>query len=198
MYEKLREEIPKINSVVELVPEPFRIKCFEVLLNHFLQSLQEPPAAPAAPPPAPEAVPPIVAAPPLAVKMVIPAKIRAFLKRHNLDEESMEKLVLAEGEEVHFIREPRNVPNAAAQIHWALLLGLRSALLGGTFDVDPEAVRSICIEKGFYDKANFAAIFKRKQNTKLFKAEMIPQGPATSLSDDGEEELANLIRSLTA
>jgi len=118
--------------------------------------------------------------------------------RNNLGEDTIEKLVLVEGGEVHFIREPRNVANAVGQIQWALLLALRSAIMGGGFETDPEAVRSICIEKGFYDKANFAAVFKRKQNASLFKEEMVPQGPSRSLSDEGEVELGNLVRTLTA
>jgi uncharacterized protein with HEPN domain len=197
VYEKLKEEIPKINSIVEFVPEPFKGKCFELLLDHFLRSLEQPPLTPSPSPTPPEPPAATTPSPPATARMVIPARVRAFLKRNNLDEDAIEKLILIEGEEVHFIKEPRDVPNAVAQIQWALLLGLRSALLGGAFDVDPEAVRSICIEKGFYDKANFAAIFKRKPNANLFKDEMVAQGPARGLSDKGEEELASLIRSLT-
>jgi hypothetical protein len=103
---------------------------------------------------------------------------------------------MIEGGEVHFVQEPRGVPNAVGQIQWALLLALRSALTGGAFEVDPEAVRSICIDKGLYDRANFATIFKRPANAALFRGEMVPQGQARPLSDEGEHRLAEIISTL--
>ena len=33
---------------------------------------------------------------------------------------------------------------------------------------DPEDVRSVCQEKGYYDKGNFAGAFKTEKNVRLF------------------------------
>ena len=61
---------------------------------------------------------------------------------------------------------------------------------------DPEDVRSICQEKGFYDRANFAANFKRPNNVALFKEPLEPQGSAQALSNEGQEALGRLVKSL--
>lgn len=196
MYDKLKEEIPHIVAIVEDVPEPFKEKCFELLLNHMLRSLEEP----SEPVPLPStvrefgAIPEAVPALRISPARAVPGKVRAFLSRHELDEDSIGKLLLIEGDEIHFVREPQAENNAQGQIGWALLLALRNAMLGKNFQVDPEAVRSICIDKGYYDQANFASIFKR--NAGFFKGKIVLQGSPQSLSPEGEKELAKLIRSL--
>jgi len=49
IYEKLKEEIKEIGKISATVPEAFRNKCFEVLLNHLLSG-QSGEANPPAPP----------------------------------------------------------------------------------------------------------------------------------------------------
>jgi hypothetical protein len=73
---------------------------------------------------------------------------------------------------------------------------LKSALLGGDMIVDPEGVRSICIEKGFYDKANFAANFKRVPNRPLFNGLLESQGEPRKLTAKGEKKLAEVLNAL--
>jgi len=62
--------------------------------------------------------------------------------------------------------------------------------------VDPEDVRSICQEKGFYDKANFIKNFKTPKNAALFQGQMDAQGGPQKLSTEGQKELAKLIKEL--
>jgi hypothetical protein len=98
---------------------------------------------------------------------------------------------------VHFIREPAHGKITKGQMEWALLLSLKQAILQNEFSTDPEDLRSICQDKGFYDKANFAATFKRPPYDGYFKQPLQPQGPRQTLSNDGQAALAELIRSLT-
>ena len=78
---------------------------------------------------------------------------------------------------------------------WALLLALTNALLKNSFIVDPEDLRSVCQDKGFYDQANFAAALKGSM-AKLFKAPLVTNGSPQQLSSEGQEQLAAVIRSL--
>ncbi len=187
-YERLKSELSEIVQLVESVPDRYRDRCFELLLARLLSERGDAESE--------GETPPGGQSPPH--KLVIPAKVRALLQRHSITEDQLRALVLVEDGDVHFIREPQGAKVATGQVQWSLLLALRSALLGGDLSVDPEAVRSVCIEKGLYDKANFAANFKKPTNSALFQKVPEPQGQAVKLSTDGEKKLAELVKALTA
>ena len=193
MYEKLKSELKQVIDLVESLPEKYREKCFELLVARFLSEQsktgghdERDRSGKADTTPKDKT----------GNGFTLPAKVRTFIKRHSITEEQLRNLVMVETGEVHFIHEPRNVKNATGQIQWALLLGLKAALLGGEMTVDPEDVRSICIEKGFYDKANFAANFKKPANKGLFNKLPKPQGEPSRLSTKGEEKLAEVVKVL--
>jgi hypothetical protein len=186
--DELKEKIKAIVDFVETLPEPYRLKSFDALL-----AAAQPAATAARPPPEP--------ATPAADErgeFVIPAKVRAFLARNKLSDKDLHNMAIHDGAEIHFIHEPRGVPNATAQIQWSLLLALKAALQGGDFAVDPEAVRSICVAKGVYDAGNFVSTFKKPGNARYFQQPPKPQGEAVKLSQAGEEKLAELLRRLPA
>jgi hypothetical protein len=87
---------------------------------------------------------------------------------------------------------------AKGQMSWALLLTLKNCILNNIMSVDSETVRSVCQEKGFYDKANFTANFKSQKYKKLFKGPLEPQGSAQVLTNEGQKELSALIQQLTS
>lgn len=191
MYENIKGELKHIVELVESVPERYRDRCFDLLLSNLLsgqgsltpdkenasKKVQESQAKNDA-------------------GFTLPAKIKAFVRRYEITEEQLRGIVMVESGDVHFIHEPTDVKNATGQIQWALLLGLKSALLGGDMIVDPEGVRSICIEKGLYDKANFAANFKRDPTRSLFNGVLEPQGESRKLTAKGEEKLADILKAL--
>jgi hypothetical protein len=191
MYEKIKGELKQIVELVELLPERYRDKCFDLLLSSLLVG-KEPSTS--------EKEDPSKKADESQTKkdkgFTFPAKVKAFIRRYGIKEEQLERIAMVESGDVHFIHEPKDVKNATGQIHWALLLGLKSALLGGEMIVDPEGVRSICIEKGLYDKANFAANFKRAPNRSLFNGLLEPQGESRKLTSKGEEKLAEVLNAL--
>ena len=191
MYEQIKGELKQIVELVESVPERYRDKCFDLLLSNLLSG-QEPSKR--------EKEDPSKKADESQVKkdkaFTFPAKVKAFVRRYGMKEEQLERIAMVELGDVHFIHEPKDVKNATGQIQWALLLGLKSALLGGDMVVDPEGVRSICIEKGLYDKANFAANFKRAPNRPLFNGLLEPQGESRKLTAKGEEKLAEVLKAL--
>ena len=184
-YENLKNELKEIAAVVDSVPEAFRARCFELLLEHLLSGdarrrvaeHKQEQARDTEMRPTP-----------------LPTQVRVFLKRTDLSEDDLRKVAEVIDGQAHILKEPTPDGVAAGQIQWALLLALKNALEGRDLAVDPEAVRSTCIEKGFYDKPNFARNFKTKQV--LFKGALESQGEAQALSPTGEKELAALVREL--
>lgn len=192
MYAKLKGELKQIVELVESVPERYRERCFDLLFSQLLSG-----QAPAAKDK--EDVSPKNQDPNKLKggdELTLPAKIRTFIRRYGISEEQLRSVVMVEAGEVHFIHEPKDVKNATGQMQWAFLLALKSGLLGNDMAVDPEGVRSMCIEKGFYDKANFAAIFKRAPNKDMFNGLLESQGQPRKLTAKGEEKLAELIKAL--
>jgi hypothetical protein len=201
-YEKLKGELKEIAAIAQLVPDPFKEKCFEMLLGHLLAGV----APPRHKPPAAEidhkhddkqselkranvgagdgsAVP-------------LPASVKAFMRRTGTTKEQIEAVVMIADGEFHFVKEPSHQNVTKGQNEWALLIALRNGILNNTLAADPEDVRSMVQEKGFYDKTNFSKNFKRDKYAAFYKDAMERQGPAVPLSAEGEKELADLLRSL--
>ena len=199
MYEALKTELAEIVAIVETLPDRYKDRCFDLLLSRLLSEHGE------------AGVEDVNsggsdtdaglgsrAGDRSDGKMTpLTAKMRAFIKRNGVTEEQLRELAFVEEGEVHFIHEPQVTQNSRGQVQWALLLALKSGLLGGEMEVDPEAVRSICIEKGFYDRANFAKDFRAPRTAALFSSSLEAQGKAVKLSGAGEKKLADLIKSLT-
>jgi hypothetical protein len=190
-YEELKSELQAIVALCETIPEAYRLKSFEILLAARIA-----PQRPAARAPAEAREQGAVTPPAEEEKVPTPAQVRVFMQRNSISEQLLPAVFLFAGGDLHFIKEPAPPSVAEGQIQWALLLALKSGILNNNIAVDPEDVRSICQEKGFYDGPNFAAIFKRPSNAKLFKGLLEPQGEARSLSPEGEAELAKLLRAL--
>jgi len=192
-YEALKSELQAISDLAATVPAPFRERCFEILLQHLLAGVASPskPAAGET-----DHTPPSPAVPPGGTKIPTPAQVRVFMQKTNVTESDLCRIFLFEDGELHFVKEPATQKVAQGQIEWALLIALKNGILTNSLSVDPEDVRSICQEKGFYDRANFAAIFKRPNNLALFKGPLEPQGSAQMLSNEGQEALGRLVKSL--
>jgi hypothetical protein len=197
MYEDLKTELQQIVELVETVPDRYKDRCFEMLLTSLLSEQQSDQIGKEDKSPPRDETHDVTkdtgSKPP-----PTPAKVRAFMGRNNVSDDELRKLVLIEGGELHFIHEPEVSQNAVGQIQWALLLALKAALLGGEIEVDAEAVRSVCIEKGLYDKGNFATNFKKAKTAALFNSPPEPQGKAVRLSGPGEKRLAELIKNLVS
>ena len=192
-YEELKSELQAIVDLCQSIPEPYRNKCFEILLTAFISP---PSRRPVAPGPSAAGVDADTGSPPEGEKIPLPAQVRVFMSRNDIAEGVLAAVFFFAGGELHFIKEPSPSTVAEGQIQWALLLALKSGILNNSVVVDPEDVRSICQEKGFYDGGNFAAIFKRKSNARLFKGLLEPHGESMALTPEGEAELAKLLNTL--
>jgi hypothetical protein len=181
------EELKKIVDLVNVVPQEYRLKCFELLLRHALRGEAT--------------IPPLtfVPTPPSSPATVTPQKpfvlaidVKAFLSQYGLDESLLWKYFHAEGNEVRPIYKLKTHKKAKAQIEHALMMALESALVTGQFQVELEALRTRCNEQKCYDVPNFMK--NLKGNSRLFKS--VAGEQPLSLSPDGKSELAELLEAL--
>lgn len=196
-YSRLKIELKEIAEIAAKVPEPFREKTYTVLLEHLVAELA--PLSRKSPPDQPpgqglDQVQPLAAE--TAAKIKLPSSVRVWMTKTGVTAEEIASVITVEDDEVHFIREPSAKGIAQGQIEWSLLLALKQGLTGNTLSVDPEAVRSISQEKGYYSSANFSKYFRTPKNAQLFKGVLEPQGEPRSLTSEGQIALGKLIKAL--
>jgi hypothetical protein len=199
-YEDLKREVAEIASIAASVPEQFQEKCFEVLLNRLLGSTEETGTATGASGQATRTEEASGAGngtgDGLREQIPMQSQVRLFVAKTEVTVDQLARVLMMDGGQVHFIREPSPSTLAAGQIEWALLLALKSAIENNRLETDPEAVRSIVQEKGFYDKANFSSHFKKAKNAALFKGPLEPQGVPQGLTPEGIDALGRLVKDL--
>lgn len=200
--DELKEEIKDIAAIADSVPDAFKERCFEILLKNLLDSAapetkktaQDPP-----PPAAPGGEKKTEQEPSEDGRSIpTPSQVKVFMGKTGVTAAELGKVLMYEEGAVHFIQEPQGTKIARGQIQWALLLALKKGIEKNVLEVDPEVVRSICQEKGFYDGANFQKNFKVASNAKLFAGEMEKQGTAQKLSSDGVIELGKIVKEFAA
>jgi hypothetical protein len=202
-YAQLKADVKEIAEIAASVPEQFRDKCFELLLLSLLRDEDEGDGSAEG---GDSGKTDKLGTPQNDAskktkgtlgEIPITTQLRVLMKKTGVTREEIEKLLLYDNGEVHFIKEPHPKGITTGQMEWALLLALKNAILKDSLSTDPEDVRSVCQEKGYYDKANFASTFKTSKNAKLFKKALIKQGPAEPLSSSGQDALGDLIKRLS-
>ena len=197
-YERIKAEMKEIVAICNDIPEPFRGRCFELMLERLLRSperkgdRQKQDGNPERNQKLEEDEQRDDSKEPRS----LPGAVKAFIRKHNIKPEELNALFMIEDGEFHFLREPAHSTVSRGQNELALLIALRNALTGKEFIVDPEEVRSTAQDKGFYDKANFSTNFKKDRYAVYYKGPMEPQGAAQGLSKEGETALVALIKSL--
>jgi hypothetical protein len=203
--EELKTQITEILGICKDVPEEFRARCFEILLGAAIQQHRRSDLPDKDKEDKREetdrqegTTDDDESEKNTASLTELPGNVKAFLRKKALTKDVLEKVIMIEDGELHFIREPNHKNAARGQNEWALLIALKNAVMGGNFTVDPEEVRSTTQDKGFYDKKNFASKFKTEKYAEYYKGKMEPQGAAQGLSQTGETALAELIKALAA
>ena len=200
-YEDLKKEVKVIAEIADSVPEAFKERCFEVLLQNLLASVvhQEKPAQQSpAKTGATEEQQNNSTPKGDGGGLPTPSQIKVFMQKTKTTAADLAKVVMYEDGTVHFIQEPIGNKVARGQVEWALLLALKKGIEKNVLEVDPEEVRSICQEKGFYDASNFSTNFKGAATAKLFQGAMEKQGAAQKLSNDGFTELGKVVKEFAA
>ncbi len=194
MFGDLKKQIQEIVKIVDGVPDKFQERCFEILLTAALKEQSKTPPDNESASQNQDSEKPEIKSGSDINALKIPARVRTFMSRCSIPEDMIKGLLFADGEEVLFVQEPDTNKISKGQVSWSLLLALKSAISGNDFQIDPEDVRSVCIEKGLYDKSNFIANFKN--NKDLYNKIPAAQGGPVKLSQKGEKRLAELIKEL--
>jgi hypothetical protein len=142
-FKQLKTGIKEISEIASSAPEPFRNKCFEVLLTSLLaeqagvgkkdekkkddddgggkDDSTKPPAGSSVP---------------------MNSQLHLLLKKTGLTEEELNKVVMVENGEVHFVQEPHPGKIREGQLEWSLLMSLKNTILKNAMEADPEEIRS--------------------------------------------------------
>lgn len=182
--EELEKPIQDIIKLVEKFDEKYREKCFEILLDVYLQKklqlITEPKAAAREKEMQGEKE-----------EFTIPIDVRAFFHTHNVPEECLQKLFLLEKKQIRPVYKISTTKKSKAQIQIALLTALENALRvqGNKFEFSMEDVRQKCKNRAVYDTRNFKSHFKN--NRKYFTA--LADEEHIDLSPEGRTELAEVI-----
>jgi len=179
-YKKLESEIKNIIDLVEKIPEKYKEKTFEILLNRLLEEKPE------------NGTPDDVK--PASSSIVIPIEVKGLLKKNNIPEKSLEKIFFIENKQVVPIYELPTDKKATSQIQLALLLALENSLneKSGKLEFSLENVRQGCKDRKCYDPRNFMKNFNDKKT--LFGS--FEDSENISLVKDGRDELAKTIQDL--
>src|SRR5688572_19823960 len=101
-YQKLKDEIKEIAAIAAEVPDPFKEKCFELLLTNLIGG------QPRAAEDKQKAVQPAPAGDSTGDGGTLPkpSQIRVFMTKTGMTDDLLKKVVMFEDEQIHFIREP--------------------------------------------------------------------------------------------
>lgn len=186
--EEISQIIQKTLGLVKDLPDEYRSKTYEILLNALLREHY------------PQLAEPVVekrddAAAVNESEFSVPIDLKAFLVQNNLTEDMLWRLFLIDGDEIRPVYKLKTERKATAVIQVACLLALEEALMGGSFEFSVEDVRSRVQELDLYDATNFLPTFKTRRNKSFFGSledlEKVPLSPA------GKTELADIIEELT-
>lgn len=198
-YAELKKEIQEIVKIAQSVPEEFRNKCFEVLLGRWIDSSESHQV-----PGQDSGCADRVEAGDTASSGLRPipnhTAIAAFTQKTQVTKNDLVKvLYIDKSGIVQFYNDPSATGMAEGVINWALLQALRNAVTNKFFEVDPEELRSVCQEKGCYDPkqtGNFWRTLSQDKNKRLFNGVLKANGEPKRLTPDGQDKLAELLRSM--
>jgi hypothetical protein len=210
----LKAELKEIVELVELVPEPLKLTCFEMLFKELLNKTRTPV----------EAEPhklkgkkaeqanatddehdPLAAEKKLDQQVSsqsdinlseIHLKSKKFLERHQITAEQLNNLFYKEGEKFKPLFENfKTTKMSEMQIRIALLQAFQASLDDGEFVTTVEAVREECKARKAYDLANFTTIFKT--NSTLFDFGTWSKDVVDlRLSEEGRKQLAVVAKAM--
>jgi hypothetical protein len=177
MFDEVKQKLGEIIEIADSCPEPYRVQCFKILLQHTL-ARYAPPTVPEGP-----------------IEEIAPRKgtkdFALFCQQHDVTEEQLLKVFHFEEDVCRIIvRDLKEKQKAPQQIRLGLLSGIRNLYLDGTPLVSRQLLRELCRQYGAYDSPNFAA------NMKKHKDLFFTKGEDWKLTTPGLAEAAKVIEDL--
>ncbi|GAG51126.1 unnamed protein product [marine sediment metagenome] len=178
MFDKIKQELEEIIRIADSCPEPYRVECFKILLQHTLARY---------------GLPTVTEGP---IEEVAPQKgtkeFARFCQQHDVTEEQLLKVFHLEDDVCKIIvKDLKEKEKAPQQIRLGLLLGIQNLYLDGNPLVPREPLRELCKQYGTYDGANFAANMKKHRDLFLI------EGKDWKLTTPGLEEATQVIQDLS-
>ncbi len=181
--EEVRKIVKEVVDFVATLPEEYRIKTYEVLLTLRLLGSQ----------PIPTGMSKEEKAAGESWNIIVPMDVKAFLKTHEISEDVLKKLFLANKSEIAGTYKIVTTRKATAQIQIVCLTALEHALRDGVFRFAIEEIRQRVQDLKCYDVTNFNSTFN--VHKRLFKSLDDPE--RVELSPDGMSKLAKVIAEIT-
>lgn len=207
MYEELKAEIKEILEITKECPAELQQKCFEILLDSFLQKYKAPQVT--------------VTANPIQVKerVEVPmtatadftssageitendfhVKVRKFFQTNSINVADLNRIYYKEnGQLMPYYESMHSTKMSECQIRLTLLTAFEAGFANGEFIVNGETVRKRCQDLKCYDSPNFATTFKN--NSVIFDnwAEKYDKNAEYILSVEGKKQLAQTLVKLIA
>ncbi|NEV78328.1 hypothetical protein DYI24_14895 [Rhodopseudomonas sp. BR0C11] len=193
-FEKAKTDIVQIVEIVNTVPEPLRLRCFELLFEKaFSGSKFE--REPDEKSPAGEQKTDQNVKLPAGNK--IPGNIKAILNRGDATEDDIAKLFMLEHEPMLPVYKIPSGSMAKAQMMKVMMVLLENGLLSNSLSAPYSELRQAVKDDGFFD-SNFNKTLKRSAD--LFKGaitgDSIDENGSVELTGQGLKKLAETIKEL--
>lgn len=177
----IKKIVEEIASISQTVPEQFRLKCFEILLQHKLQGAMTPSGATKT-----------------AEEKSVPSKdssdlFSRFCDIQKITKNMLERVFDFSGEEPRIIvGDLKKSDKAGRQRNIALLIGVKNLYKTSQTIIPREEFVAYCRDYSAYDTSNFSTNMKSARE--LFIEHQDPKG--WRLTKPGEEEAARVIKEL--
>lgn len=206
MSDKIKEKVLEFVSIAKECPENLQEKCFELLFTQYLNQLgnktdktrderleeTQPPAAPGQAPAERKGFGQVDI-----VERDLHVKLKQFLKKNGLTAGNINQIFYKEGDEFKPLYDDlKTVKTAESQIRIALLQALRNAISSGDFQFDGEEVRKETQLRKCYDASNFATTFRTSKLLFDNFDAYDKTRPKITLSTQGKDKLAEIIKDL--
>jgi hypothetical protein len=205
-FEQLKQQVKEIGEVAESVPEAFREKCFELLLQALLGEIDPPANRARRTIPekekvelAPEDGAGKADEPQVDITMSsLHTKAKKFLESNGLTISQVNDLFYREDDDILPLYEDLGTTQLAdSQIRIALLQAFRHALETGDFVFNGEAVREEAKTRKAYDGSNFTANFNNSATFFDGFDKYNSKAADIKLSPAGKKRLAEVVATLT-
>lgn len=174
MYEELKAEIKEIIEITKECPAELQQKCFEILLDNYLQKFRATKIVQTVPIQIEDRADEIVVENNEASTSAsditendFHVKVRRFFQTNNISVNDLNKIYYKEnGQLLPYYESMHSTKMSECQLRLTLLTAFEAGFANGEFVVNGENVRKRCQELKCYDSPNFATNFKN--NAALF------------------------------